>query len=300
MTARSPSAFALSALLHTSVAVVVLLGIYYAQQQQPVKPVVFELVAGGGNNYAATEAPALGSPDGQLKVAIPKPMAMPAMESPANIEPEPVVAESVPTTAPQPVVTEATHSKVAQPRTPDFTKSMKRIEARKIKKAVAQIKAEREAEAKRLSKEEFDRLHKQSTERLASMHSAGIPRIDAQGIASGVISGSTANKTGGAGGKALTREEQSLLDSYYEMLKQRLHDALEKPPGLSDRLITKVQVRIQADGTLTDAQILQSSGSDEFDHAALAAVAAVGSIGPKPDGRSDVLTFSFRMLDEDN
>jgi len=115
-----------------------------------------------------------------------------------------------------------------------------------------------------------------------------------------VVGGSTANKTGGAGGKALVREEQSLLDSYYAMLKQRLHDALEKPPGLSDRLITKVQVSILADGTLTDAQILQSSGSDEFDRAALAAVASVGSIGPKPDGRSDTLTFSFRMLDDDS
>lgn len=286
MTARSPSAFALSALIHLGVAAVALLGIFYSQEHEAVRPVVFELVAGEGNNYGATEAPALGSPDGAVKLTIPKNVVAPAVESPPKTEPTPVAVETVPST---PVQTKA----------PDFTKSIKRIEDRKIRKAEAQIKAERAAEAKRLSKEEFDRLHKPSTATTSS-HSANVPRIDAQGIAKGVVGGSTANKTGGAGGKALVREEQSLLDSYYAMLKQRLHDALEKPPGLSDRLITKVQVSILADGTLTDAQILQSSGSDEFDRAALAAVASVGSIGPKPDGRSDTLTFSFRMLDDDS
>src|SRR5580698_334124 len=224
MTARSPSAFALSTLLHASVAAVVLLGIFYSQQHAPVQPVIFELVAGEGNNYAATEAPALGSSDGSVKFTLPKIKAAPLPSTPTMIEAAP----------PQPVPVQL----------PNFAKMVKRIEAREIKKEEAHAKAEQEAEKKRLSKAEFDRLHaKSSTPKTASASArvANVPRIDAQGIAKGVLGGSTANKTGGAGGKALTREEHSLLDSYYQMLKQRLHDALEKPPGLSDRLSTKVQ-----------------------------------------------------------
>jgi TonB family protein len=279
MTARSPSAFALSALLHAGVAAVALLGIFYSQHYKPAPPVVFELVAGEGNNYAATEAPALGSPDGPVKFTAPKmvPVSLPA--TPTVVETAPLQTAPIPTT--------------------DLVKPSKRISDHKITKTAAQIVTE----VKRMSKEEFDRLHKQSTTpktaSASTSRAANVPRIDAQGIARGVIGGSTANKTGGAGGKALTREEQSLLDSYYAMLRQRLRDALVKPPGLSDRLVAVIEVRILADGTLTDARILQSSGSDEFDHAALDTFTQIGSLGPKPDGRSELLKIPFRMLDDE-
>jgi colicin import membrane protein len=306
MTARSPSAFALSSLLHASVVAVILLGVFYSEQNEPAKPVVFELVAGGGNNYAATVAPALGSPDGRLKLDIPKVVPAPTPEpaSPPADQPQPA-PEVQPVAEAQPVAVEAAPVKPAPAKVPDFSKSIKRTINRKVRKAEAQIKAERVAEEKRLSKEEFDRLHKQSgagggKTASASPHSGRVPRIDAQGIANGVIGGSTANTTGGAGGRALTSEEHSLIDSYYAMLKQRLHDALEKPPGLSDRLVTVIEVRILADGSLRDARVIQSSGSDEFDHAALDTFAQVGSIGPKPDGRSEWLKIPFRMLDDDS
>lgn len=285
MTARSPSAFALSTLLHAGVAAAVLLGIFFSQQRHPVQPVVFELVAGAGNNYAATVAPALGSPAGRLKFDLPQAAPTPEAPSPPATERPPAVVEAAPPKSDQ---------------IPNFTKSIKRTINRKVRKAEAQIKAERVAEAKRLSKEEFDRLHKQLAAAKAAAPHAKVPRIDAQGIANGVIGGSTANTTGGAGGKALTREEQSLLDSYYAMLRQRLRDALVKPPGLSDRLVTVIEVNILADGTLADARIVQSSGSDEFDRAALDTFAEVGSIGPKPDGRSELLRIPFRMVDDDS
>jgi colicin import membrane protein len=282
MTARSPSAFALSALLHASVAAVILLGIYYSQQQASKRPVVFELVAGEGNNYAATEAPALGSSDGPPKLAIPP---------------------SAPVTAPAaPMVVEAVPSQPAPIQVPDFSKTLKRADARALKKVEAQIKAEQEAEKKRLSKAEFDRLHgKSATPKTASAsaRATNVPRIDAQGIAKGVVGGSTSNKTGGAGGTALTRQEQSLIASYYALLKQRLRDAFQSPPGLSDRLTTVIEMRVLADGTLTGASIARSSGSDEFDRAVLDAIAKVGSIGPKPDGRDEDVKFDFNMHDTD-
>jgi TonB family protein len=286
MTARSPSAFALSALLHASMAAVVLLGIYYSQRQAAKRPVIFELVAGEGNNYMATEAPALGSPDGPPKLAIPKTATAPA----APATPKVVEVAEAPT---QPATIQV----------PDFAKKLKRADARALKKVEAQIKSEQEAEKKRLSKEEFDRLHgKSATPKTASAstHAVNVPRIDAQGIAKGVVGGSTANTTGGAGGKALQREEQSLVDSYLAFLSQQLHTAFDevKPPGLSDRLEAIVKLHVLADGTLADARIIQSSGSDEFDRAVLEAIDRVRPLGTRPDGLDEVLKIPFRMLED--
>ena len=269
MTAHSPSAFALSALLHAGVVALVLLGIYYSQLHTPKRPVIFELVAGEGNNYAATEAPALGSPGGPVKLSIPKTVPAPAQVTPKVIEESP--PQLVPIQIP--------------------------------KKAKPQAKAEPAAEKSHLSKAEFDRLHgKSATPKtaLASTRVAHVPRIDAQGIAKGVVGGSTANKTGGAGGKALRREEQSLVDSYIAFLSQQLHTAFDeaKPPGLSDRLEAIVELRVLSDGTLSDAHIIQSSGSDEFDRAVLEAIARVRPLGTRPPGLDEVLKIPFRMLDD--
>jgi TonB family protein len=286
MTARSPSAFALSALLHASVAVVVLLAMFYSQHHAPERPVVFELVAGEGNNYMATEAPALGSPGGLAKLSLTKTVPAPVPATPKVVE-----VEEAPT-------------QLATIQVPDFSKKLKRADARALKKVEAQIKAEQAAEKKRLSKAEFDRLHgKSATPKTASAstRAANVPRIDAQGIAQGVVGGSTANTTGGAGGKALQREEQSLVDSYIAFLRQQLRSAFEevKPPGLSDRLVATVELHILSDGTLADARIIQSSGSDEFDRAVLQAIASVQPLGTRPDGLDEVQKIPFRML-EDN
>ena len=54
-----------------------------------------------------------------------------------------------------------------------------------------------------------------------------------------------------------------------------------------------------ADGTLSGARIKRSSGSDEFDQAVLEAIARVRSIGPRPDGKSEVVKLDFRMREED-
>ena len=60
-----------------------------------------------------------------------------------------------------------------------------------------------EVEQKRMTKEEFDRTHKTKTVASAAPKAQQIKKIDSAGIAKGVVDGSSANKVGGAGGKAL-------------------------------------------------------------------------------------------------
>jgi len=303
MPSNSTNGFFLSALLHGVVIGVFLLFTYALQQQVKESPTVFELVAGEGDNYLAREAPALGnSSTSGVKIDIPEaPVSKPAPVEAAPVQPAP---KPIIERAPTPKAPAATKPPPDEIR--DFKKDVARIAKKREQRLEKKYRAEQEAaerkakaEEKRMTKEEFDRQKKGETV-AAKTGNPRVPHIDAEGIARGVIGGSTANKIGGAGGKKLTREEADALDLYFSLLKQRLKDALDKPPGLSDTLVAFAEVLISADGTLSDARIKRSSGSDEFDHAVLEAIARVHSIGPRPDGRSEMLTIPFRMREEDD
>ena len=118
------------------------------------------------------------------------------------------------------------------------------------------------------------------------------------GIIKGVLGGSTANKTGGAGGTALTRNEGPVLDAYFALLRERLLKALDKPAGLSDTLVAEVEFRLNADGSITGAKIIGPSGSAEFDRAVLDAYARV-RLPERPDKKSSVHQLRFRTKDLD-
>jgi TonB family protein len=286
----------LSLSLHGALVAVVLFLTYALQTQIKETPKIFELVAGEGDNYMATEAPALGVPG--VKLNVPAAIPVPINATPAP-EPEPVIerAPEKPAVKTPPKTAEA---KPVETKTPNYTKDVMRIAKKRESRLVEADRKKREAEAKRISKAEFDKLNKGKT---ASKQPVGtgakVARIDAEGIAKGVVGGSVNNKTGGAGGKALSRAEQSALESYIALLIQRLRAAHEKPPGLSDLLEAKVEFRIAADGTLSSAKIVDSSGSAEFDRSVLEAVARVRSIGPTPNGKSDVWVVTFRMKEEE-
>lgn len=309
MQPTSPSAFLLSATLHGVCIALVLFFTYGLTQGVKESPKIFELVAGEGDNYMAEEAPALGTPDG-VGVAMPdipapkvftppEPAPLQAAPAPAPAAPEPVI-ERVPTTKPAP-------ENVIR----DFSKDVKRIStkrqqrleaAEKKKRDAAERKAKEEAlKNQRMTKAEFD---KQNKSKGAAAPKGGSPpkiaKIDAKGIAGGIYGGSTANTKGGAGGTALRRDgDADPMDLYFSLLKQKLKDALDKPPGLSDTLVAVVQVELLANGTLTGARIKSSSGSSEFDEAALAAIVRVRSIGPRPDRKSETINIPFRMREMD-
>lgn len=287
----------LSLTLHGAIVAIVLFFTYAVHTQVKEQPKIFELVAGEGDNYMATEAPALGTPGVKLNVPT-QPTPAPVIKSEPQPEPEPAPPEPVIERAPEKPAPKA-EVKPVEAKTPNYTKDVMRIASKREKRLVEADRKKREAEAKRISKAEFDKQNKSKTQPKSGARSTSVQRIDAEGIAKGVVGGSVNNKTGGAGGKALSRAEQSALDSYIALLLQRLRAAHEKPAGLSDLLEAEVEFRIAADGTLSGVKIVRSSGSSEFDRSVLEAFARVRSIGPTPNSKSDVWVVTFKMKEEE-
>lgn len=302
---RYPQAYFVSFLIHGAIiALVLLLGIYVGEHEPEPKK-VFELVAGKGDNYEATEAPALGI-SGGVGVSAPDSVVMPK-EDPIKVDipkavevtpptPEPVVApEPKPEVKPEPVPAPP-ESKPA-PKTPakkapqtDFKKIVQRTAQRKAAKLEAQYKKQQDKllaeQKKRESYEQFQREH-------------GGTRATGEGIEGGVVGGSTSNKKGGAGGKALTREQQDLLDSYFAMFKARLKENHVPPPGVSDRLEARIEFFMAADGSIARVRVIRSSGNKDFDQSVLEAFAHT-HMPSRPDKHSDMKEMTFKMHDEDS
>jgi TonB family protein len=267
MRANSPSSIAVSLSLHTFVAgVIFVTTVYVAQQDKP--PVIFELVAGPPTAPEQLVAPALGNTPNAVKLDVPK------VETPPLPEPE---------VAPVPPAPPEAREVVPPPKAkPDVSI------AKQVKRS------------QRMSYQQYLKSHPtpKAAPPSTSQKVANVPRIDAQGIANGVRGGSTANTKGGGGGKALTREEQSELNTYISFLLSALKEAHEPPPGVSDQLETKVTFDITAGGSILNPRISKSSGNREFDESVLQAFRKVRSIGPTPTGKADTWTVGFKMKDE--
>lgn len=297
MTPTSPRAFLLSVSLHLTAVLLALFFGYATARRDPEMPKVIELVAGEGDNFAAREAPALGV-EGGVKLTMPAPATPKATPLPP-IEPAPVApAPPPPKATPAP---KATPTAPAPDAVPNFKKKILYDVVRGDAKAKLQIRREREAEAKRLAeekkrltKEEFDRAQKAKAAPAGKTPPVKVARIDGEGIAKGVVGGSVDNKIGGAGGKALKSDNDDVLGAYYAMFKQRVRVEFEPPPGLSDSLQAKVQVRSNPDGSLASPRILRTSGSRIFDNAVLEAIKRV-KMPPRPDNKPESFDFDFTM-----
>lgn len=293
MTADTPTAFLKSLGFHALVIVILLLFAYTVSSGVKDVPQVFELVVGDGNNYAATVAPALGMPEG-AKITVPVPPA--PKREPQPVEPRPVEPEPAPIKpAPAPVPEKAAPPVAVTPpkkAAPDFSKQVRKAVIIADSRTKQQLAREHAAEEKR-AREEAALRAKQAKQ------APKFTPIDSEGIRKGITGGSTENKTGGARGTALTAEEGTARQRYEAMLKRRLQEALERPAGLSDTLVTKVEFHISASGTLFGVRIQKTSGSAEFDRAVLEAFARVGSVGPRPKGEDEVLSLDFAMKEID-
>ncbi|MBI2515511.1 MAG: TonB family protein [Opitutae bacterium] len=274
MRATSPSAFFTSLTLHGVVAGLIIFLTYYAARQESTPPVIFELVAGPPTAPDELVAPALGNSATPVKLDLPK------------VEPQPE--------KPQPqAVTKAPEPEVAEPVPPPKTTPTK------PKPDTSLVKELKKSE--KMSYKDYLKKHPipKDPPKTATVAKGGkVPRIDAEGIAEGVRGGSTANKRGGGGGKALTREEQSQLNTYISFLLNALKEAHEPPPGVSDQLVTQVTFDITASGSILNPRITKSSGNREFDESVLDAFRRVKTIGDVPTGKSETWTLKFRMRDE--
>lgn len=318
MTATSPRAFLMSATLHVLLVGLMFIGACVTGDKMEDAPHIMELVAGEGDNYMATEAPALGVPGG-IKIEIPEIPAPQVQPTPA--EPEPVVQRVPIEKAPEPVIQRAPEAPTKdaakkEETIPDLKKMVKnkaaitqiRKEANdRRKRQIAEKKAREEAARKakeealksqRMTKAEFDKLNK--TRKVASTKSgSGAPRvakIDADGIAKGVLGGSSRNKTGGAGGKALTREEGDAVDAYISFLSERIQMELNERPGVQAGLVVEVEIRIMSDGSIRGVRITDSSGSADFDQVVKEVLGSL-KLPPRPKGLSELHRFPIRGVE---
>jgi len=304
MNSHSSSAFFLSAVLHGLLVVVLLISSYAISHDIKTEPKIFELVAGEGDNFAATEAPALGVPGG-IKIDIP-PLPTPTPE-PAPVEPEISPAPEPPPPPPSPPAPAPVVEKKPTPEAdkspatpaPDFKKEIRNQVIKAASREKMKAARERKAEQKRITQEQFqrDQATKAKKAKAQANSTLKVAKIDSAGIAKGVLGGSTANTKGGAGGKALVASGE-VLDRYWALLKQRALTALRKdmPAGLSDTLIATIETYIGADGSLSRIRITESSGSDDFDRAVVAAFRKV-VMPPHPNGKGEGLEMKFRTKD---
>ena len=148
----------------------------------------------------------------------------------------------------------------------------------------------------RISKEAFDKAHAGQKQSPVPTRASrpNIVRIDTNGIREGMVGGPTKNEQGSTSGTTLAHDNK--MDAYFGSLKEKLQRALEKPPGLSESLVTWIDLRINPDGSLI-GWITKSSGSDEFDAAVMAAVHAT-RMPPHPEKKSETFPVPFRMTDE--
>ena len=315
MTSRSPSAFLLSAIVHgAAVGLLFFFGLEASHPEEEQAKVI-ELVAGAGDNYAATVAPALGLPDGlKIKTADPAPLSdqpeEPLIKAPPVTEPTPVPTPE-PTPAPPEPAPEATPppdaitpAPVDTPKPAPKPKPAATTAARKPVDLVKVLKRREAARAAYLEKKyqkklAAQRAHDAAVAKLRAAGGHGEGRIDAAGIREGVVGGSTDNSKGGAGGHALSREEADALDAYFAFLKQKLHDNFIPPEGVSDKLEPKVELYLAADGSLSHVRIVRSSGNPAFDQAVLEAFSRTHGIGPRPDGRGETITILFSSHNDD-
>src|SRR5208283_4448601 len=165
MHARAPTAFMFSLTLHAGVVLAIVTLAFVVQRNQPPPVQIFELVAGPPTDLTATEAPALGSPEGEVDVKI--------HETPAKSEPAP--SKPAPETAAFPTRAET--------------------------KANAKTPAKTEP---KVSYKDFVAKHglpvasKSTTSGVTKA-----PQLKTRGIPDGVVGGSSRSH-GGGGGKALT------------------------------------------------------------------------------------------------
>lgn len=291
MATLSSRSYTTSVIIHVAVLGFMFGLSWYANRQERKPTEVFEVVAGAGDNWSATVAPAAGTSEGAepLKVPdIPK-------QTPLKLAPLPEETEAV-----EPAPTKPAPSVLDEKKT-TFAQDVKRLSEKRYNRKIAAYKQEKKKEEERKKKEEAKRISKAEFDKKntakPSTKGAELKKIDAKGIVGGVAGGSTDNTKGGANGTAL-KTEARLMDQYFAFLRQRLKAAHIPPPGAGDELSTIIEFYCPADGVLSRIKVSGSSGDAEFDLSVVEAFKRVKGIGARPDGKAEVLTLEFKAKED--
>jgi colicin import membrane protein len=272
-TPQSPRAFLLSTLLHVSVVVLLLLFAWWSKKKVEETPQIFELVAGEGMDYQAKEAPTTAAAAPAIKVDVPQPL--PPVVTPKA---QPKAVE----TPPPPKVELKKETPPPKKETPPPPKVDKAPPV-KIEKAPPKMKFE-----------DFAKKHPQKTPQAKAPPPIKAKTIDADSIAGRVASSTTNTVKAGAAGTAMTAAEEDLWGRYQAMLLQRIRAAL-LAAGIADNRSARVEFRLSAGGAISNARIIRSSGSGEFDAAVLQAFRSIGALGPPPTGGAQTLAVEVNL-----
>lgn len=275
---------------------IVLVGFVFTANP-PKAPVIFELVAGQGDNYMATEATALGSEKGvKFDVPMPAPAPTPPVTEPVPPEPTPVPPAPQPQSVPlkavaPPAPTRNATKAPSRPKTIAQTLQHALIVGEsRVKMKDLREKREREKQEKArkqaLAKEQgmsYDQFLK--NERTAD---AGLAR----GKPTGVVHGRSMEA--GAGGHALTAQQQDALMAWAGMLKQRWRDNFVAPPDADGKATASVSFYVSGEGAIGRIRIAKSSGSASVDAAIMEALGRVHVPAP-PTRKGDEYTTEFEV-----
>lgn len=259
-----PRGFGLSALLHLVALGAILLLAWWSQRVDDTPDVIFEVVAGPGDNYAATQAPTIAREvPPSVSVDLPEPLPKYVPPEPVPVPPTPVPIERVPEPVPPPI------QQVPVQAAPVFKPAPEQTSFDAFKTDYGAPK----------------------TQTVRQLQPIKVKSIDV-----GQIMADTSIITVGAGGTAMTANEVSLSKRYVAMIVERIRDALERA-GISDVRDAGVRFSVSVGGKISDARITRASGSSEFDRAVLAAFQNIPAVGSPPTKRAEIFQTVIRLTE---
>jgi colicin import membrane protein len=288
--ARYPGAFVVSAGLHVAVVVALLLMLWRSRREPPPVPQIFELVAGAGDNYAATEAAAAATPAPPTEtVNVELPEAPPVITKELVLPPPPApVVERTPPPKVEPKIEPKVEPKKAETKQP----APKKAEPKKVEPKKEEPK-KTESLVRPTTFQDF--VKKEGTPKAAPKAAPPAPirakSIDVDRVVQGVAGGSTAVKAG-ASGTALSVAPND--QAYVAMILDRIRRSMEAA-GVTELSEARIEFRVAANGELSAPRILRSTGSAAFDQALITAFRTIRPIGPPPSQRAEFFSVTIRM-----
>lgn len=139
---------------------------------------------------------------------------------------------------------------------------------------------------------EFQRQQSSAVKPVVTAGSTTVPtraRINVDEVLGDAGQGST---------KPVVTTDPAQAANYWGMLQAKLRDVHEKPAGLDDGLVVRVEFVLRADGTLGDVRVISSSGSAVFDASVVAAFRRVRGLGAPPANQVGLNQVTFRTQAE--